>query len=413
MNLPLFLSKRIFSDKGDRRKVSRPAIRIATIGVAIGLAVMIVTVSIVLGFKHTIRDKVAGFGSHITIQNVRAVYSSDYTICIDSTYLSLLEEVDRVKHVQRYTTTQGILKTDDDFLGIILKGIGPEYDTSFLQEYLVEGELPQFCDSATQYPLVVSKTMADKLKLHTGDRLFAYFISDDVRTRKFTVCAIYQTNMKRFDDAICITDIYVTQKLNGFDSEECSGLELLSDDFDHLTDTKHDVSAVLRAHPDMAGNYMASQTIKESYPQVFSWLELLDINVLIILILMIAVAGFTMISGLLIIILERTQMIGILKALGTRNSTVISTFLWFGAFIISRGLLLGNIIGIGIVVLQQQTGLVTLDPQTYYVSEAPMELNVPIILLLNVCTLLSSVLVLILPSMLVMFIRPAQSMRYE
>lgn len=413
MNLPLFLSKRIFSDKGDRRKVSRPAIRIATIGVAIGLAVMIVTVSIVLGFKHTIRDKVAGFGSHITVQNVRAVYSSDYTICIDSTYLSLLEEVDRVKHVQRYTTTQGILKTDDDFLGIILKGIGPEYDTSFLQEYLVEGELPQFCDSATQYPLVVSKTMADKLKLHTGDRLFAYFISDDVRTRKFTVCAIYQTNMKRFDDAICITDIYVTQKLNGFDSEECSGLELLSDDFDHLTDTKHDVSAVLRAHPDMAGNYMASQTIKESYPQVFSWLELLDINVLIILILMIAVAGFTMISGLLIIILERTQMIGILKALGTRNSTVISTFLWFGAFIISRGLLLGNIIGIGIVVLQQQTGLVTLDPQTYYVSEAPMELNVPIILLLNVCTLLSSVLVLILPSMLVMFIRPAQSMRYE
>lgn len=413
MNLPLFLSKRIFSDKGDRRKVSRPAIRIATIGVAIGLAVMIVTVSIVLGFKHTIRDKVAGFGSHITVQNVRAVYSSDYTICIDSTYLSLLEEVDRVKHVQRYTTTQGILKTDDDFLGIILKGIGPEYDTSFLQEYLVEGELPQFCDSATQYPLVVSKTMADKLKLHTGDRLFAYFISDDVRTRKFTVCAIYQTNMKRFDDAICITDIYVTQKLNGFDSEEYSGLELLSDDFDHLTDTKHDVSAVLRAHPDMAGNYMASQTIKESYPQVFSWLELLDINVLIILILMIAVAGFTMISGLLIIILERTQMVGILKALGTRNSTVISTFLWFGAFIISRGLLLGNIIGIGIVVLQQQTGLVTLDPQTYYVSEAPMELNVPIILLLNVCTLLSSVLVLILPSMLVMFIRPAQSMRYE
>lgn len=413
MNLPLFLSKRIFSDKGDRRKVSRPAIRIATIGVAIGLVVMIVTVSIVLGFKHTIRDKVAGFGSHITVQNVQAVYSSDYTICIDSTYLSLLEEVGRVKHVQRYTTTQGILKTDDDFLGIILKGIGPEYDTSFLQEYLVEGELPQFCDSATRYPLVVSKTMADKLKLHTGDRLFAYFISDDVRTRKFTVCAIYQTNMKRFDDAICITDIYVTQKLNGFDSEEYSGLELLCDDFDHLTDTKHDVSAVLRAHPDMAGNYMASQTIKESYPQVFSWLELLDINVLIILILMIAVAGFTMISGLLIIILERTQMIGILKALGTRNSTVISTFLWFGAFIISRGLLLGNIIGIGIVVLQQQTGLVTLDPQTYYVSEAPMELNVPIILLLNVCTLLSSVLVLILPSMLVMFIRPAQSMRYE
>ncbi|MBR1447731.1 MAG: ABC transporter permease [Prevotella sp.] len=413
MFLPLFIARRIFSDKGDRRKVSRPAIRIATIGVAIGLAVMIVTVSVVLGFKHTIRDKVVGFGSHIQVQNVQAAYNPVASISIDSTALPTMEGITGVNHAQRFCWAQGILKTDDDFLGVMLKGVGPEYDTRFLESCLQEGELPQFSDSATQYPLVVSKSMADKLRIHAGDRIFAYFIDDDVRVRKFNVCAVYQTNMKRFDDLICLTDLYVTRKLNGYSSDECSGLELLVSDFDRLDETKRNVSAELRKRPDMAGNFMAPQTIMESYPQVFSWLELLDINVWIILALMIAVAGFTMISGLLIIILERTQMIGILKALGARNSMIGKTFLWFGAFIISRGLLLGNVLGLGIVILQQQTGLVTLDPQTYYVSEAPMELSLPLILLLNVSTLLISVLVLVLPSLLVMFIRPAQSMRYD
>jgi lipoprotein-releasing system permease protein len=414
MTLPFFLARRIYSDRGDRRKVSRPAIRIATIGVAIGLAVMIVTVSVVLGFKHTIRDKVAGFGSHITIQNVQAAYAPLATpVTIDSTYLTLFENVDGVSHAQRYTLAQGILKTDDDFLGVVLKGVGPEYDTRFLQTCMVEGQLPQFSDTATRYPIVVSKTMADKLHLKTGDRLFAYFIDDDVRMRRFTISGIYQTNMKRFDDLMCLTDIYVTRKLCNYDEEQCSGVELLADDFSRLDETKRNVSATLRPHPDLNGRYMAPQTITEAYPQVFSWLELLDINVWIILALMIALAGFTMISGLLIIILERAQVIGILKALGARNTTIAQTFLWFGAFIIGRGLLLGNIIGIAIVAVQQQTGLVTLDPQTYYVSQAPMELNVPLLLLLNVCTLTISVAVLLLPSLLVMFIRPAQSMRYE
>ena len=415
MNLPLFIAKRIYGDQGDRRKVSRPAIRIATVGVAIGLAVMIITVSVVLGFKHTIRDKVVGFGSHIQIGNILTMGSYEtLPICIDDSTLRAFVRIDGIRKAERYTTTQGILKTDDDFLGVVFKGLGPEYDLTFLQENLVEGELPQFSDSATNYPLVISRSMADKLRLKTGDRIFAYFIgNDEVRARRFTVTGIYQTNMKRFDDAFCLTDIYATHKLNGWFEDQCTGAELLVDDFEQLEQTNRNVIKKVNRQLDRYGSTLSSQTIIEAYPAVFSWLELLDINVWIILALMIAVAGFTMVSGLLIIILERTQMIGVLKALGARNSTIRHTFLWFSVFIIGQGLLWGNIIGIGLVVLQQQTGLVTLDPQTYYVSEAPLELNPLFIVLLNVATLLISVLVLIAPSYLVSRIHPAKSMRYE
>ena len=415
MNLPLFIARKFYGDQGDRRKVSRPAIRIATIGVAIGLAVMIITVAVVMGFKHTIRDKVVGFGSHIQVQNVQATYiTNDYSVCIGDSLLREFTAVDGVRHAERFVMTQGILKTDDDFLGVMLKGVGPEYDTAFLESCIVEGEMPVFCDTATTYPLVISKTMADKLRLKAGDRLFAYFIGDnDVRARRFTISAVYQTNMKRFDDLFCITDLYVTQKLNGWTPLQCSGAELLVDDFDQLDKTNLNVLKLLKGKYDYDGNLMAPQTIVNAYPQVFSWLELLDINVWIILALMVAVAGFTMVSGLLIIILERTHTIGVLKALGARDATIRRTFLWFAAFIVCRGMLWGNIIGIGLVLLQKYTGIVTLDPQTYYVAQAPMELNPLLIILLNIATLLISVIVLIGPSYLVSRIHPARSMRYE
>lgn len=415
MNFPLFVARRIHQGEDDRQKVSRPAIHIATIGVAIGLAVMIVTVSVVLGFKHTVRDKVVGFGSHIQVLNVLSLSQPDsYPVCIDDSMTQVLSRIEGVRHVERFAMTKGILKTDDDFLGVALKGVGPEYDTQFLSECLVDGELPQFCDTATSYPLVVSKTMAGKLKLKVGDRIFAYFIGeDDVRARRFTVKAIYQTNMKRFDDQICLTDLYAANKLNGWFAGQCSGAELLVSDFDQLAATNYEVIRQVNHTLDRYNNAFTTQTITELYSQVFSWLELLDINVWIILALMVAVAGFTMVSGLLIIILERTQMIGVLKALGARNSTIRKTFLWFAAFIIGRGLLWGNVAGLGIVLLQQYTGLVKLDPQTYYVAEAPMELSIPLIVALNVATLLISIFVLIAPSYLASRVHPARSMRYE
>jgi lipoprotein-releasing system permease protein len=411
LNFPLFIAKRIYSDKGDRRKVSRPAIRIATIGVAIGLAVMIITVSVVLGFKHAIREKVAGFGSHIQVYNVQA---TGYPICINDSTLKAYEAVEGVRHAERFAMTQGILKTDEDFLGVMLKGIGPEYDTTFISENLVEGTLPQFSDDKTKYPLVVSKTIAQKLRVKTGDKLFAYFIGqDDVRARRFTICGIYQTNMKRFDDQICLTDLYVTQRLNGWDSLQCSGAELLVNDFEQLKPTNLNVLRSLKGQTDRDGNTTVSYAITEVYPQVFSWLELLDVNVWIILGLMVSLAGFTMISGLLIIILERTQMIGILKALGAGNGSIIKTFMYYGIMITARGMLWGNVLGIGLVMLQQYTGIITLDAQTYYVSEAPMELNPLLIAIINLQTILSCAVVLLLPCILILFIHPARSMHYE
>ena len=415
MNLPLYIAKRIYSDQGDKRKVSRPAIRIATIGVAIGLAVMIITVSVVLGFKHTIRDKVVGFGSHIQVHNIMNYNGSDpHPICANDSLMKAIESIDGVAHAERFSTTQGILKTDEDFLGVAFKGIAAEYDTTFLHKHLVEGSIPEFSDSVSHYKLLISKMIADKMRLKAGDRVFGYFIDgEDVRTRKFTVSGIYQTNMTRFDETLCFTDLYTASKLNGWTDSQATGIEVIVKDFDRLNETADLFIDNVNRTSDEQGNSLTTDTIYELYPQVFSWLELLDINVWIILALMVCVAGFTMISGLLIIILERTQEIGILKALGARNKTVRHTFLWFSVFIISQGLLFGNIVGIGFVLLQQYTGIITLDPQTYYVSEAPMELNIPLIAMINLATLLICVFVLIAPSFLISHIHPAKSMRYE
>ena len=415
MNFPLFIAKKIYHDQDDKRMVSRPAIRIATVGVAIGLAVMIVTVSVVLGFKHTIRDKVVGFGGHIQVHNVLWFNEVDpYSVSVDDSLLNAISKIEGVKHIERYSVTQGLLKTDDDFLGVAVKGVGPEFDSAFLKEHLLEGEIPQFSDSTSHYQLLVSKMIADKLKLKVGQKLFAYFLdSDNVRTRKYTICGIYQTNMTRFDESLCFTDIYTVNRLNGWKQDECSAIAVTVNSLDQIQQTEEAFIEQVNRTYDKNDNMLTSQTIYETYPQVFIWLELLDINVWIILALMVCVAGFTMISGLLIIILERTQMIGILKALGARNKTIRHTFLWFSIFIIGQGMLWGNIVGIGIVLLQQYTGFITLDPQTYYVSQAPMELNIPLILLLDAVTLFICVFVLIAPSYLISHIHPAKSMRYE
>ena len=376
---------------------------------------MIITVSVILGFKHTIRDKVVGFGSHIQVTNfVTQQTAVPAPIAISDTLMRELKAIPNVRQVECYTMTQGILKTDSDFLGVAFKGVGEDYDLSFIRQNMQEGKLPTFSSQKSSNHIVVSRKQADKLHLHVGDKVYAYFIGyDDVRARRFTVSGIYQSNMKQFDDVLCLTDLRTTRRLNDWESDQCSGAEILVKDFDRINETNMAVVELVKNNSDHYGETLSSQTIFEAYPQIFSWLSLLDINVWIILALMVCVAGFTMISGLLIIILERTQMIGILKALGARNKTVRHTFLWFAAFIISQGLLIGDVIGIGLVVLQQQTGFIHLDPASYYVDTAPMELNIPIIVILNIATLLISVFVLIAPSYLVSHIQPVKAMQFD
>ena len=415
MNYELLIARRIYSDKGDKRRVSKPAIQIATAGVAIGLAVMIVSVCIILGFKHTIRDKVIGFGSHIQVADFMTLQTGEqYPIAMSDSMMDVLKRMPGVSHVERYAMKQGILKTDRDFLGVMLKGIGPEYDTTFIHQNMVEGTIPRFSDKQSGNQLLISQTMADKLQLKSGERIFAYFIDPNgVRARRFTISGIYQTNLAQYDQTVCFSDLYTTVRLNGWQNDQVSGAELRIDDFSQLDRVEEGIVKNINRTTDAYGATYSSKTIRELNPQIFSWLDLLDLNVWIILALMISVAGITMISGLLIIILERTSMIGTLKALGAHNRSIRKTFLWFAVLVIGRGLLIGNVIGIGLVVLQLTTGVVKLNPATYYVSTVPAELNIPLILALNLATLLICIFILIAPSYLISHIHPAKSMRYE
>ena len=417
MNFPLFIARRIYSDHiGDQQKVSKPAIRIAVAGVAIGLAVMIISVCVVLGFKHTIRDKVVGFGSHIQVANFYTLQSSaiDQPVAIGDSMMNVLKKTEGVKHVQRFAMKQGILKTDNDFLGVMFKGVGPEFDSTFIHKNMVEGSIPHFSDQQSTNRILISKDMASKLRVKAGDRIFAYFIGEGgVRTRRFTISGIYQTNLAQYDKTTCFCDLYTARKLNAWTDDMVTGAELTVNDFKQLSTTANDIINRVNRTQDQYGNTFSSKTIRELSPQIFSWLDLLDLNVWIILAIMTAVAVVTMISGLLIIILERTTMIGVLKALGARNSTVRHTFLWFAAFIIGKGLLIGDALALALILLQKLTGFAKLDPQTYYVDVVPVELDWMLIVALNIATMLIALFVLIAPSYLVSHIHPAKSMRYE
>ena len=415
MHFPLFIAKRLYSEQGDKRKVSRPAIHIATAGVAIGLAVMIISVCVVLGFKHTIRDKVIGFGSHIQVADFLTLQQMEqYPIVIDDSMIDVLKHIPDVAHVQRFAMKEGILKTDSDFLGVAFKGVGPEFDSTFIHNNMVEGSIPHFSDSVSHNQILISQLMADKLHLKSGQRIFAYFFDNNgVRTRRFTIAGIYQTNLKKYDETIVFTDLYTAVKLNGWESDQASGAELSVNNFDNLDMVESRVISKVKGTVDHYGETYSSATIKELNPQIFQWLGLMDLNVWIILALMLIVAGVTMISGLLIIILERTSMIGILKALGARNKTIRHTFLWFAVFIIGKGMLIGNVLSLGLLALQQAFGIIKLDAQTYYVSTVPVEINALYIVALNVATLLISVFMLVAPSYLISHIHPAKSMRYE
>ena len=415
MNFSFFIAHKLYKDKGGRQHVSRPAITIATAGVAIGLVVMLLSVFVVLGFKHTIRDKVIGFGSHIQVTNFMTQMSSDQApIAMNDSMIKVIGGIEGVKHVERFAYKQGILKTDSDFLGVMFEGVAQEYDTTFIHQNMVAGSIPKFSDSQSGNHILISQNIADKLKVNAGDRIFAYFIDENgVRMRRFTIQGIYQTNLSQYDQVMCFAALYTTVKLNAWQPDQVSGAAITVNDFKQLDEVESRFVEKINRTEDRYGETYATQTIRDINPQIFSWLDLLDMNVWIILVLMVSVAGVTMISGLLIIILERTTMIGVLKALGTRNKTIRHIFLWFAAFIIGRALLIGNAIALGMALLQQWTGIIKLDPATYYVSTVPVEINIPLLIILNVATLLISLFVLIAPSYLISHIHPAKSMRYE
>ena len=415
MDWKLFVARRIYRSKEGEKEVSKPAVLIAMWGIAIGLAVMIVAVAVVIGFKHEVRDKVVGIGSDITITNFDAQKSYETVpVVAGDSLLDALRSMEGVKHVQRYSTKPGMIMTENNFLGMVLKGVSQEYDWTFLKEHLLEGEIPAFTDSASTNRTLVSRTIANKLNLKLGDKLYTYYISaENVRARRLEVAGIYQTNFSIYDDMFLLTDLYTVNRLNAWQADQASGIELEVADVSRLEETKEAISAEVDMLKDRYGATYYTQTVEESNPQIFAWLDLLDMNVWVILILMTGVAGFTMISGLLIIILERTNMIGVLKALGADNLAIRKVFLSFSVFLIGRGMLWGNIIGLLFVFIQSQFHLFKLDPSIYYVDSVPVAFHLWWWVLLNVCSLLASVLMLVGPSFLIAQIHPAKSIRFE
>lgn len=415
MNWKLFIANRIYRSDEGGKEVSRPAVLVATWGIAVGLAVMIVAVAVVIGFKHQVRDKVVGLGSDIVITHFDAQKSYETVpVVADDSLLLQLRQTEGVKHVQRYSTKPGMIMTDDNFLGMVLKGVSTEYDWTFLKRHLQEGEIPAFTDTASTNRTLVSRAIADKLDLKTGDKLYTYYIEgDNVRARRLEVAGIYQTNFSMYDDLFLITDLYTVNRLNGWKGGQVSGVEMEVTDYGRLEEIKERLRAKVDMQTDRFGNTYYTRTVEESNPQIFAWLDLLDLNVWVILVLMTGVAGFTMISGLLIIILERTNMIGVLKALGADNLSIRKVFLSFSVLLIGKGMLWGNVIGLMFVAVQARFRVFSLDPATYYVDSVPVEFNVWLWLLLNVCTLLVSVLMLVGPSYLIAHIHPAKSIRFE
>jgi lipoprotein-releasing system permease protein len=414
MSLSFFIARRLYREERGGKQVSRPAVLIALTGIAVGLAVMILSVAVVTGFKKEVRAKVVGFGAHIQITNANASRSYETPpIVVDDTLLQVVAANREVEHVERYSTKPGMIKTADDFQGMVLKGVGEDFDPTFFNEHLEEGVLPQFGDSAAATQVVISRTLADKLRLHVGDKIDTYYIQEQVRARRLTIVGIYRTDFTEYDNLFLLTDIRLVNRLNNWNDRQASGLELTVKDYSRLDAVTWELADHLYDHTDAAGEPLVVQNIEQLMPQIFSWLGILDMNIWVILILMTGVAGFTMVSGLLIIIIERTTMIGLLKSLGAGNTLIRRVFLWLSVFLIGKGMLWGNVIGLGIYFVQRWLHLIPLNAEMYYMDTVPVSLSLWAFLLLNIGTLIISLLMLLAPSYLITRISPAQSMRYE
>lgn len=424
MNVSFFLARRLRSRAAGRnRSAGAPAIRIATWGIAIGLATMVVSVCVVLGFQQSIKEKVVGFGSDLEVMNMESLpgSSNPQPLTTSASFERLLKQFPGVAHAQRYGLTMGILKTERDFKGIQLKGVGPEYDTSFLQKHLVAGTLPGFSGKGSEAAqnVAISEKVANELGLKLGDRVYAYFFHQTLRVRRLRVSAIYNTHLEQFDGSVVFADLRMVQQLQGWEADQCSGYEIRlaasgTADKAQLQQYANQLTAQLKsAGGDEAGQPCAALSIVELYPQIFDWLSLLDMNVWIILILMVCLGGFTMVSGLLILILENTNTIGLLKAMGATGAQVRRVFLYIAFFVVGRGLVWGNLIGLGLCLVERYCPFIRLDAETYYVEYVPVQLNLWLIVALNVATLLITMLALIGPSFLVSRIEPARAIRYE
>lgn len=418
MSFPFFLARRFYNSAGcdKKRRASRLAIRIATAGVALGLAVMLISICVVKGYQREIKERLVGFASHIEILDRNSLASPEsFPIVTDGTVMEMVKQMPDIGHVQRVSLKMGIIKTEDAFQTIVLKGVGKEYNLSFLKKHLVAGRIPDFTADSAANAIIISRKQADAMHLGLGDRVYTYFISDDIKLRRFRIEGIYETHLAQFDTYYIWTGQSVVNQLNNWQEDQSSSLEIALNDFSRLDEVQTRLARFIGTRSDRNGANYSTLSVKENprTAATFEWLALLDFNVWVILVLMMGVAGFTMISGLLILILERTRTIGVLKALGACNSRIRHTFILYAVLIVVRGLVWGNAIGLGIVALQNYFKPFRLDPSTYYVDAVPVEVDWTWVVGLNAATLLVTVLALVVPSFVISRIQPARAIRFE
>lgn len=412
MNLELFIAKRLFGTQEEGKRISRPAVAIAQWGVAVGIVVMIASVCIVVGFKHSVRDKIVGFGCHIQVQNYAAEEYGGGIVTATEDNIATISSVNGVTNVQTFVHKAGLLSAGDEFEGALIKGIGNNYNTTFIEEHIVEGTMPHLTDTVASGTIVVSRSLANKLRVQVGEKISTYFIQESIKARRLTVAAIYETHLSEVDNLMAFTDIYTMRRLNGWESTKCSGIEITVNEYEAKESIRDTLLNIVGDIANKNNETLYIQTIEEMNPHMFSWLEVLDRTVWIILVLVLGIAGFTTISGLLILILEKTSFIGILKAVGAKDISIRRIFLYYAMIIIGRGMLWGNIIGLALCLVQQQTGLVALDPEMYYMDSVPIEFTwwlIPI----NVIMFIISVAMLVVPSMLISRIDPTKAIRFE
>ncbi|WP_026915395.1 ABC transporter permease [Christiangramia portivictoriae] len=410
MNFEYFIVKRLISAKKYKSSISAPIIKIAITAIAIGVVMMLVSFATGLGLQEKIRDKIAAFNGHISISSYDNNSSkvSLTPVSKNQDFYPEFTSVEGIAHVQAVATTFGVIRTEEDFEGIVAKGVGADYKWDYFEEFLTQGRLPNYSENLNN-EILISEYLANRLKLKNGDRVATYFMRDESDLplqRSFEIVGIYESGFQEFDELYLLTDIRHIQRINRWEKDEIGNFEVFVEDFDELDTKGNEVY-------ENTGSFLDTQTISQKYYSIFEWLSLFDFNMALILGIMILVSGINMITALLVLILERTQMIGMLKGLGAADWSIRKIFLYNAAYLIVLGLFWGNLIGIGLLVLQKYFKLIPLDPRTYYVTEVPIYLSWDYILLVNTGTLILCMLMLLIPSIIISKISPVKAIKFD
>ena len=406
MDLSYFVGKKIATQSG--KSFTRLIIRLAVAAVGISLAVMILAVGVVRGFQNTVKDKVIGFDGHIQVRNLDLNQSSELKLIdINQPFLEEARKHSQIESVAPFCMKAGIINTSQEIEGMVFKGVSSNYDWSFLESNLISGRLPALSDSQDTYEVILSKSVVDRLDLDTGQRIEVYFIHNaKVRRRRLNLVGIFNTGLGEFDKTVAFTDIRVVQRIYTPDYNVASGFEVTLVDLERMEDMTDWLDGIV-------GISLRAESVEDRHDVIFKWLKIVDSNAVIIIVLMTVVAVVNLITAFLILIVDRTQMIGVLKALGARNGQVVKVFLYKGVSMVLPGLIIGNLVGLGLAFIQLKTGLITLPEETYYMSTVPLDISWDLIIALNGGTLVITMLMLLIPAVMVRFITPVKAIRFQ